>query len=95
MYYPQRPPANPGDLQRFLQRELQRVSLAFRIPRSVGNLEFENQDSVINRVDKDAGTSVFDTASGKPLWATGPNPTDTWVDAAGTTIYTPVDKSVP
>jgi hypothetical protein len=44
----------------------------------------------VNTVGKYAGRIVYNKDPKKPYWATGPAPTDTWVDAMGTVTYTPV-----
>lgn len=53
---------------------------------------FTNQNAEINRVDKYAGKKIFSLSGGliKPLFASGTNPTDTWVDGVGTVVHTPV-----
>lgn len=46
--------------------------------------------SLLNTTYKFMGMRVFQSSGTlRPLWATGPNPGDPWVNAAGTTIYTP------
>lgn len=43
----------------------------------------------VNAVGKVAGRSVFNTTTGKPVYATGPLATDVWNDATGTLAHTP------
>jgi hypothetical protein len=50
---------------------------------------FTSAASLINTVLKETGFKVFYTVTNRPLWATGPNPTDPWVDAYGVVVFTP------
>jgi len=60
-------------------------------PVSTNSADLLDESAVINYEHfKALGTYVWDTTSGKPLWALGPATTDPWVDATGATIYTPV-----
>ena len=43
----------------------------------------------INVYDKYTGKPAFNVSTNQPLWATGGGTTDTWVDATGSTVYTP------
>jgi hypothetical protein len=43
----------------------------------------------INTVDKVAGRMVFDSTKGQPVWADGPDPTDTWSLSTGVVATTP------
>lgn len=45
--------------------------------------------SDINGEGKQEGKQVFNTTTNKPVYATGPATTDTWVDATGATAHTP------
>lgn len=43
----------------------------------------------VNTLDKYAGKSVWDSTLGLPVWADGPDPTDTWSLATGVVSTTP------
>jgi hypothetical protein len=47
-----------------------------------------NSTNGVNTAGKSAGLMVYNTTAGKPCWATGPNPTDGWVYADGTSVGT-------
>ena len=56
---------------------------------SANSDKFTTASEPINTTFKKAGRCVFDTTTGKPLWAAGSTPTAVWRDASGTTVYTP------
>lgn len=41
-------------------------------------------------LEKHEGKEVWNTTTGRPVWASGPLAADVWVDHAGTTVHTPV-----
>jgi hypothetical protein len=45
--------------------------------------------AAINTINKFTGKQVWNTTTGRPVWADGPLATDTWSDATGTTAHTP------
>lgn len=52
-----------------------------------GPIHFADPEDGINHpVNKRAGTQRWDYVNGRPVWASGPNPADPWVDAMGTPI---------
>lgn len=51
---------------------------------------FTNKSHRVNTKAKYAGRIAFNKDPRKPYFATGPLPTDIWVDAAGAVVYTPV-----
>ncbi|MDX1810300.1 MAG: hypothetical protein R3240_00010 [Gammaproteobacteria bacterium] len=51
--------------------------------------QFTSVTSDINIKGKQTGVSYFDTTLAKPVWASGPNASDPWVDATGATVHTP------
>lgn len=46
--------------------------------------------NAINTGGKFAGKMVFNTTTGKPVWAVGPLAADVWKDATGATAHTPI-----
>lgn len=40
--------------------------------------------------DKNQGSMIYNSTTGKPLWADGSTNTSTWSDATGTPVHTPV-----
>ena len=58
--------------------------------RAIGNASLNSATNGINTVGKRAGSVAFNTSVGKPVWATGTDPTSTWVDATGAVVNTPV-----
>lgn len=52
-------------------------------------VQFNNKAHRVNTIGKFAGKLVFNKDPKKPYYATGPAPTDPWVDAAGVVTYTP------
>lgn len=57
-------------------------------PDTTANLA--NNAAAVNVYKKFTGKCVFNTTSGKPVWAAGPGSDDVWVDATGATAHTPV-----
>lgn len=60
----------------------------FRVPNWT-TAQITNAAHVVNTENKRAGTMIFNTTTGLPLWATGNGATDTWVNATGATAHTP------
>jgi hypothetical protein len=50
----------------------------------------DSTHAVNTSAGKIAGAQVYDSTNGTPLWADGPGDTDTWSDAAGAVVHTPV-----
>lgn len=46
--------------------------------------------AVINTQDKWPGKQAWDVSNNRPVWASGATAASVWVDAAGTTVHTPV-----
>ena len=57
---------------------------------SASSTNFEDKTSAVNTVGKYLGWMVWDTTSGKPVYANGALATSTWVFSDGTLAYTPV-----
>jgi hypothetical protein len=53
-------------------------------------VELEDETHSINTSEKWIGKQVFNTTTGKPVYATGTLAADVWNDATGTTAHTPV-----
>lgn len=74
-----------------------RVTLAFEdFLRLVGNqpftyatTEITDKSHSVNTTDKRLGKMIFNSTTGKPLWADGTGDTDTWADATGAVAHTP------
>lgn len=52
--------------------------------------QIQSATDMVNTTFKQEGRECFDTSLNRPLWATGSNATDTWVDSAGVVVHTPV-----
>ena len=46
--------------------------------------------AINTKQDKQAGYRVWNSTLARPVWAVGPADADLWVDAAGSTVHTPV-----
>lgn len=51
--------------------------------------QLEDISAQVN-LEKVEGKQVWNTTTGRPVWASGPLAADVWVDHAGTTVHTPV-----
>lgn len=57
---------------------------------SATTTQLVDKTNTVNTTYKKAGRSIFNTTTGKPVWAVGSNATDVWKDATGATAHTPV-----
>lgn len=46
--------------------------------------------NAVNTSDKHAGKMIWNSTTGKPVWAAGPLAADVWKDATGATAHSPV-----
>ena len=68
------------------------VSSALRkvgIPQTFTTTQLEDIGAQVN-LEKYEGKEVWNTTTGRPVWASGPLASDVWVDNAGTMVHTPV-----
>lgn len=78
-----------------IYRELLRVGVALDDtdddirPDTGVTSDFTDAGSAINNQEKYAGKMAFNTTTTKPVWASGGDATDVWVDATGSTEHTP------
>lgn len=56
---------------------------------SADNAALTDKDNVVNTIGKYAGRQLWRSDNSRPVWATGPLPTDVWNYADGTTAVTP------
>jgi hypothetical protein len=78
----------PGWLVEIFDTPVEAVELKTTV--SYADTDFEDVEAAVNTVDKYLGLRLWDTTTDAPVYAAGPADDDVWVDAAGTTVYTPV-----
>ena len=88
------PYVDVGDVQTatILKRALMLIDYLFGwlVVGTATTAQLIDKTSNVNTLQKSAGRQVWNSTTGKPVWATGSGTTDTWKDATGTLAHTPV-----
>lgn len=90
VYEPLEPPVNTESLPTYLRDEFMRIATAIMADPTYSAAQLLDKGNVINARLKGEAVRVWDSTNKRPVWASGKNPTDAWVDSNGNVVHTPV-----
>jgi len=89
-YEPLEIPQELSQLPSYVQEELAKISLALLADPSYNEAQLKDKTSTINTRLKGEAVRVWSSTLKKPVWSTGRQPTDNWIDGTGAVVYSPV-----